>query len=113
MLSSLSDNVAVAIIGLIGLIAATALTTLGTVWIARIGKDTKTQNSRVDKAVADFEVDWGARGRIIEGQARDMEALEGRIVTLERREHDCLEALQEAHHRIAVLEERLGVTPGD
>lgn len=113
MLAALSDNVAVAIIGLIGLIAATALTTLGTVWIARIGKDTRSQNRRVDKAVADFEIEWEARGRIIDGQAHDIEVLEGRIVTLERREHDCLEALQEAHHRIAVLEERLGVTPGD
>lgn len=109
MLAALSDQVTVAIIGAIGL----CVTTLGAVWVARIGTDTKRQNRRVDKAVTDFEIEWEARGRIIEGQARDIEALEGRIVTLERREHDCLEALQEAHHRIAVLEERLGVTPGD
>jgi hypothetical protein len=93
------------LIGLFGL-ATALIAAASAVAVAIISRDTKSQSRRVNSTVSEFERAWKAMQT---ERAADRE----RITVLERREDDCLEALASAHGRIAVLEERLGVTPGE
>lgn len=116
MLLALSDQAVVGLIGLGGVI----VTVTGGIVVALIGRENKRQTEATAKTVSEFEQAWKARGEILDGTRDDLaketnarEKLEGRLGLVEQREHNCLEALEHAHNRLAVLEERLGVTPDE
>lgn len=120
---AVSDAVIVGLLGLAGVTVTAAGAFLG-IWVTR---ETKKQDSKVNRVVSEFEQEYEARGRIIDGLRADLhverdrrdelekrcDRLEARADRADDREHDCLDALEYAHGRIAVLEERLKVTPGE
>lgn len=74
--------------------------------VALVTHDTRRQNRQTSGGVSVLSVAWKT-------MERQLENAERRIVGLEHREQDCLEALQTNFERIAVLEERLGVHRDD
>jgi chromosome segregation ATPase len=119
---AVSDSVIVALLLLAGTTVTAAGAFLG-VWVTR---ETRKQDTRVNKVVSDFEAEYESRGLLIKGLRSDLaierdrrSELETRCDDLERRadraderEQHCLEALEHAHNRMAVLEERLKGDPG-
>jgi hypothetical protein len=93
---AVSDSIIVALLGLAGITVTAAGAFLG-LWVTR---ETRKQDTKVNKVVSDFEAEYESRGLLIAGLRAD------------GREQHCLDALEHAHNRIAVLEERLKRDPG-
>lgn len=110
----------------LGGIGAAVAAALAVVLAAYINRERKDQDEETTQSVTDFAQAFRERGEIIEGYQADHGALVGmigelrkdlehlrrdhaaRIKLVEEREQDCLEALEFAHQRIAVLEARNG-----
>jgi hypothetical protein len=91
--------------------AGVLVTTAGGVITAILTKESRSQNKKAKEVVNDFETAWESRGKVIDGQQEDIEALNKRLVRVEEREQNCLEALEFTHHRISVLEAKAGIQP--
>lgn len=102
MLLALSDAAWTAI----GALGAALLGTAGLVIVAHINNERRAQDEETVQSVTDFAQAYHERGELIEGYQTDLVAIRRRVEGLERREQACLEALELAEHRIAVLEER-------
>jgi hypothetical protein len=114
---ALSDTVIAGLFGLAGITVTAAGAFLG-IWVTR---ETRRQDTKVNKVVSDFEAEYESRGLLIAGLRSDLaverdrraeletrcDELEARADRADQREHHCLDALEHAHGRIAVLEERL------
>lgn len=101
-----------AITGLFAL-AVGVVSSLGVVITALLTRESRAQGHLAAKAVSDWEVAWEERGRLLDGMRSDFDRCLARVRVVEQREQGCLEALEDAHRRLALLEERLGVKPGE
>lgn len=104
-----------AIAGLFAL-AVAFVGAVATVLVAVLTRESRRQrrsDKSAEQSIFEYEEAWEDRGKIMDGLRHDMTVLQERMRLVEAREQECLEALQESQHRIAVLEARLGVTPGD
>lgn len=110
----------------LGVIVVGLATVAGGIIIAFINRDHREQDVETTESVTDFERAYRERGDLIQGYQRDHAALiamigavqenyelqittlrsdhDARFAAVEGREQNCLEALELAEHRIAVLE---------
>lgn len=99
---ALSDTAIAGIFVLAGVL----VTAVSAVAVALIGRESKRVSDKTTSTVSEFEAAWAA-------MQEERQADRKRIAVLEEREDNCLEALALSQARIAVLEERLGVTSGE
>lgn len=112
----------------VGLTAVALVGAAGGIIGIIVKRERRTQDRETTASVTDFEKAYRERGDLIDGYQRDHQALVGMIAQLredhrmmidnlrsdhaarlklvEDREQNCLDALELAEHRIAVLEAR-------
>lgn len=108
----------------VGLVGAAVVGGAVTVIVKWLDRNSDEQDEETVTSVSEFIRAYDNRGDLVKGYQADFEAQLARFDRLERereqdrlaaaqQEQQCLDALEHAHTRLAVLEERLGIGPTD